>query len=192
MTKITIRCQAKTEDAFRQIVILTEERAVTCSCNNHTIGLFCAHIDAVVLAGERHMVPTDDRANADKAMSIMAGHLVPPTGWKGSWRSQMAWRGLSKPRNVINHKDFYGDDYNDRPSICFTGQGPIPRPELLEQARELGWRAVDTVVRGLKVLVAEDPTLNTTKLRDARKKGIPIISYGEYQLLTAEGELIDN
>jgi hypothetical protein len=55
--------------------------------------------------------------------------------------------GLSKPRNVINHKQFYGDDYNQRPGICFTGQGPVPRPELLEQARELGWRAVDTDIR---------------------------------------------
>ncbi len=194
MPIIKVRCQAKTEDTHREIKVDTEKLIATCSCNVHNIGLFCAHIDAVLIAGERFMVPVEDHSNADKAMRAIIGHITPPSDWKGSWRSSMRWRGLSKPvdRIVIDHSIAHGEDYYDRPKICFTGTGPLKRKDLLEHARKAGWQAVDDIVIGLKVLVAEDPTLDNNKLRGARKKAIPIISYDEFMLLTAEGELIDS
>ncbi|WP_457812172.1 hypothetical protein [Sinorhizobium meliloti] len=45
---------------------------------------------------------------------------------------------------------------------------------------------------GLKVLVAEDPARDTSKLRTARKRAIPVISYEEWATLTLEGEMVDS
>jgi hypothetical protein len=193
MALIIIRCQAKTEDGFREIKVDIKGLTATCSCNGHVAGAFCAHVDAILVFGERYMVPLDDRIKADKAMQAMLGHIKAPAEWKGSWRSKMVWRGLRQPgdRVYFDHSAVHGDGYYDRPKICFTGNGPMKRAELLEHARTAGWQAVDNIVEGLKVLVAEDPTLDNNKLRGARKKAIPIISYDEYMTLTAEGELVE-
>lgn len=193
MTVIKFWCQAKTEDAHREIKVDTVGLVATCSCKLHQPGHFCAHLDATLIAGERHMVPQDDHAKADKAMVAMAGNIAAPLGWKAAWRNNMSWRGLSKPRIprlLVDHSLEHGDDYYERPKICFTGTGPIKRKDLLEQARVAGWQAVDDVQRGLRVLVAEDPTRDVSKLQKARKQAIPIISYEEWATLTLEGEMI--
>lgn len=137
------------------------------------------------------MVPAEDHAAADRAMKAIAEMVVVPANWKGSWRQNMAWRGLNSPRKyvTIDHTAEHGDDYYERPKVCFTGTGPLPRKELLNLARLSGWQAVDEPQQGLKVLVAEDPTQNTNKLKVARKRGIPIISYEEWSTLTADGEI---
>jgi NAD-dependent DNA ligase len=186
MAILRIRCQAKTEDTFRIIEVDVDNSVATCSCNQQTLGSFCAHIDAVLIAGERYMVPASDHKNADRAMKLMTGYLIAPPDWKGSWRSRMIWRGLSKPRTYVDHTAAHGDDYHDRPTICFTGKGPMSRSDILEHARQSGWKAVDSLIQDLKVLVAEDPTLTTSKLQGARRKGIPVISYDEYLLLNAD------
>jgi len=69
------------------------------------------------------MVPQDDHAKVDKAMVALAGNIAAPLGWKAAWRNNMAWRGLSKPRVLVDHSLEHGDDYYERPKICFTGTG---------------------------------------------------------------------
>ena len=67
-------------------------------------------------------------------------------------------------------------------TYCFTGSGPIPRNELIEHAYNLGHRTTDNANQ-CTVLVAADPTGNSSKLRKARAAGKPIISYEAFMKL---------
>ncbi len=66
-------------------------------------------------------------------------------------------------------------------SVCFSGEAfmdgmPVPRSELEAMARAIGLKPVATVTkRGCGVLVT-DPDSHSTKARNARKWGIPILA----------------
>ena len=189
MAAIKFRCRAKTDDAFRVITVDPGLKAASCDCDGFD-GFFCAHIDATLLAGERFMVPDEDRNLADRAMAIVLGRIPIPFDWKASWRKNNVWRGLSAPRGPrqrADMKDAFGDDYYSRPKVCFTGTGPCSRKDLLQQARDAGWQAVEKFQSEIKLLVAEDPTRNTSKLMQARKLAIPVLSYEEWSELSADG-----
>ena len=62
---------------------------------------------------------------------------------------------------------------------CFTGSGPIPRNELIEHTYNLGHKVTDNANQ-CTVLVAADPTGNSSKLKKARATGKKIISYDEF------------
>jgi len=190
MTEICFRCKSKSTDEFRTITVELKTGEAWCDCDSFTI--ICSHIDATLVAGERHMVPPEDRQIADQAMAATSGKIQIPSDWKGSWRKRSVWRGLAAPRpsrdvNALTKE--FGTDYYARPKVCFTGTGPISRKDLLQVAREAGWQAVDEYQVGLKVLVAEDPTRNTNKLKQARKHAVPILSYEEWANLNSQGEM---
>ena len=194
MTEIRYRCKAKTGNAFRTITVDTKRLIASCDCQGFSDSArsFCSHIDATLIAGERHMIPEDDHNLANQAMSILIGQLSPPENWKSSWRANNVWRGLSlprkpRPRQVKNMKDQFGSNYYSLPKVCFTGKGPISRKLLIQAARESGWQAVDSFQSGIKVLVAEDPTKNTAKLNKAREFSTPILSYDEWETLNLDG-----
>lgn len=188
MTVIRFKCKAKTSEEFR-VISVDDRGTVSCDCESF-IGVFCSHVDATLIAGERFMVPEQDRSLADKAMSLAVGRVAIPSDWRGAWRKNNVWRGLAPPRGPrqsTDLKDEFGGDYYSRPKVCFTGNGPVGRKELLQAARETGWQAVDDFQSGIKVLVAEDPTKNTNKLKQARKLGVPILSYDEWTRLNSDG-----
>jgi len=186
---LSFRCKSKTEDEFRVIKVDPIRRTVICDCNGFD-GTICSHIDATLLAGERFMVPEADHTTADRASKLVAGSIVVPNDWRGAWRKNNVWRGLSVPRGprqTVDMTEEFGDDYYSRPKVCFTGTGPRARRQLLEEARLAGWQAVDDFQSGIKVLVAEDPTKNSNKLKKARQFAVPILSYEEWDTLHVDG-----
>ena len=68
----------------------------------------------------------------------------------------------------------------DRPTICFTGKMPEKRSYYEKLAAERGYRAVDAVTSTLTLLVAADVNDSGTKLRNARKFGVKIVSLPEF------------
>ena len=70
--------------------------------------------------------------------------------------------------------------------ICFTGtvtlgSEPIPRESLERLAERAGFQAVRSVTRsGCDVLVAADVSSASSKTRNARKLGIPVISAADF------------
>lgn len=83
----------------------------------------------------------------------------------------------------------YGADYATRPKVCFTGGGRESRDAMIEAARARGWRAVDSFQADIKVLVAEDPAGDSTKLRRARAAGIAVLSFEEFERLNPDGTM---
>lgn len=176
------RCRSKTEpDLLHTITI--QAKSASCSCDGFD-GIICSHIDATLIAGERAMVPQEDWAVADQAMSAVAGRIVIPPAWKASWRKLLWWRGLSPSRIITIRTGLTGN-----PIVCFTGKIPKPRSEIFEDAVARGWEPVDRPHSQTCVLVAADVEGNSIKLQSAREHGIPILSYEEWQTLTTDGEL---
>ncbi len=73
----------------------------------------------------------------------------------------------------------------EQKTICFTGKMPEKRSFYEKLAAERGYRAVDSVTSGLSLLVAADVNDNSSKLRNARKFGVKIISLDEFSAETA-------
>ena len=184
MRNISFRCVAKTVgNTFRIVSVTWPGPLVTCDCDGFN-QLFCSHIDATLVAGERAMVPNDDWAAADEAMNAVGGLIVLPSDWKGSWRKNMKWRGFasrSSPRRT---------GLTGRPLVCFTGAMPKPRKLPVAEAEAAGWETVDAPHSKIDVLVAADPTGSSNKLKSARQYGIPILAFDEWVSLSVDGELL--
>lgn len=65
-------------------------------------------------------------------------------------------------------------------TICFTGTMSRPRGELQKIAAAHGYVPVDSVTRNTKILVCADPTSGSSKLKNAAKLGVHIISEAEF------------
>ena len=69
---------------------------------------------------------------------------------------------------------------NSGETICFTGAMSRPRGELQKIAAEHGFVPVDSVTRNTKILVCADPSSGSSKLKNAAKLGVRIISEAEF------------
>lgn len=178
---IRIRVQAKTEDAFRIIRYDVYSNELSCSCCTDDYP-FCSHIDAVLIAGERHMVHPEDRETADLLMRDIPPIAIPPD-WKGSWRRNKRWRGI--PVIERTHQTKYADllDVGGGPApvVVFTGQFDVSRNELVAEARLNGWQTAGTTRNDVKFVVASSDLFSSNKVNAARKKGIPVIGLAEWR-----------
>lgn len=182
---LCIRVSAKTSaDDFRTVSVALDGSAISCDCEGFSGG-FCSNIDAVLVAGERAMVHVEDLDFADQAMALVAGRIAIPETWRGSWRRELKWRGLS--REGSRSRQYERAD--GRPRVCFTGAMVGTREEMKAQARENGWETVGAVSKLTDVLVAADPTANSSKLVKARANGTAIVTPEEWKLLMTDGVL---
>lgn len=182
--KIRVASQSEPKK-YRTITVSSDGNSVFCDCDGFdAANTICSHIDAILLAGEREMVFPDDRLVADDAMKVVAGKIHPPSSWKGSWRKNWRWRGLSvRTRRTI--------DPSGKPVVCFTGKMDRQRKELISEAKENGWEAVDSPHKHITLLVAQDPHGKSDKLTHARKDAIPIISLDDWPEAMLHGLLPD-
>jgi len=64
--------------------------------------------------------------------------------------------------------------------VCMTGKGPGKRNELIRIIEELGYEFSNTVTKDLEILICEDVNGKSSKLDNARKNGIKLMSYEEF------------
>ena len=69
------------------------------------------------------------------------------------------------------------------PGICFTGKMPEKRSFYEKLARDNGYTPADSVTAKLALLVAADVNENSSKLKNARKFGVKIVSLDEFMLM---------
>ena len=74
------------------------------------------------------------------------------------------------------------------PTVCFTGKMPEKRSYYENVARKLGMRPVDSVSSSLDLLVTADLESGSSKIRNARKFGIKIITPDEFMKMDNPGE----
>ena len=170
---IVFRCAGR-KDRHAMHVINVGMRTATCSCNGVD---WCSHIDATLVAGERHMVPSEDRRNADRAMRRLKGRIHPPSEWQAAWREDKVWRGLAPPRTGEKERMIW----DGRPTICFVGQGSAGnREEYVDHAASLGWKVVERPTSLTTMVVSSDTEATTARARDARDHGLPIIDHDQW------------
>lgn len=63
--------------------------------------------------------------------------------------------------------------------VCFTGGGPMPRKDLIVSAELSGYKVTENG-NACTVLVTDNTDKMTTKLRKAKDRGIPIVSYDTF------------
>ena len=68
----------------------------------------------------------------------------------------------------------------EKPTVCFTGKMPEKRSFYEKLAAERGYRPVDAVGSTLSLLVAADVNGDGSKLRNARKFGVKVVSLEEF------------
>ncbi|OGV49243.1 MAG: hypothetical protein A2X49_10015 [Lentisphaerae bacterium GWF2_52_8] len=64
--------------------------------------------------------------------------------------------------------------------ICFTGKMPQERSYYEDIARKHGFEPVDSVTKNLSILVAVDISGSSSKLQNARKLGVSVLSLDEW------------
>ncbi len=80
---------------------------------------------------------------------------------------------------------------SELPTVCFTGKMPEKRSYYENVARRLGMRPVDSVNSSLDLLVTADLESGSSKIRNARKFGIRIITPDEFMKMEVSGESSD-
>lgn len=188
MPLISFRCASKTDRGSFYVVAVerSDPPTASCDCPGYD-GAICSHIDATLIAGERAMVPEEDRPKADEAMRVVSGRIRVPGYWKASWRWNYAWRGL--PTRQYGARKVPAVGLSGKPIVCFTGAMPSPRKQLLSEAEKAGWETVDRPHPSITVLVAADPNGGSNKLQFAREHAIPVLTFEDWTNLTVDGEL---
>lgn len=181
---ICIRVKAKTEFGGWRTIKIVDDVDVSCDCDGFKSGI-CSHIDAVLVAGEQAMVHPDDLDIAQREAELLAGLITVPKTWRGTWRRELAWRGIS--RSGLSRRRYIRQ--SDRPLVAFTGCKN--RAAMLVQAKANGWDVTDEPSSYLDVLVAANPTGSSAKLRKARDASIPVVSPDEWEALMTDGVLPD-
>lgn len=170
---ISFRCAGRSDRSEHHVIVVDDARA-ECSC--HGVD-WCSHIDATLLAGERHMVPEEDRAAADLAQRRLRGILRPPAEWQASWREDRVWRGMAPPRSGEAERM----RWDGRPTICFIGTGEAgPRREYVDHAESLGWKVVEKPTPFTTMVVSSAVGLETTRGTDAKRLGLPLIDHEQW------------
>ena len=71
-------------------------------------------------------------------------------------------------------------------TICFTGAMSRPRGELQKIAAAHGFVPVDSVTKSTRILVCADPNSGSSKLKNAAKLGVRVISEAEFWKLVGQ------
>lgn len=179
---LSIRVAAKTAaNEYRVVIVDLAAQSFICDCIG-TENELCAHVDAVIRCGERHMVHPHDRPNADFASASMAAVVVPPPSWKASWQRNKAWRGLPIAERRIPASPPRQRDPS-KPLVAFTGQGPRSRTDYIEDARAYGWEVTNGPSSSLRYLIAGEDQVSNRKLATARRNGTEIVSYENWETI---------
>jgi len=68
-------------------------------------------------------------------------------------------------------------------TICFTGKADKKRSELISEAKKIGYEFINKVSKNLDILVTNDLNSDTSKMKKARKYGVKIITYSDFEAL---------
>ncbi|WP_336979875.1 BRCT domain-containing protein [Altererythrobacter fulvus] len=184
---ISFRVKSWSEPGQLHVVTVGDE--CSCDCTGFALHKFCRHLDAVLVHGERFMVPEEDRPAAEAAMKLAGGSLSAPEGWQASWRRDYAWRGLHRSRPSINPRT------SGKPLVCFTGRlldqngQHRQRDDWEAEAQANGWDTTDDPSPFTDVLVAADPMGSSSKIKKARASNTVIVSAGEWSEIMTDGVL---
>lgn len=123
----------------------------------------------------------------DIVNGLTVGQLMEVNGIGGVMAEKVS-KGLRESREYIHEllKEFSFKEENkteneaSKRTICFTGKSTRPRSEMHKAAIEKGYTPVDSVGKGLAILVLADVNSTSSKAVKARKLGIRLMSEDEF------------
>lgn len=179
---VVFRCSSMSEPGVHHYISVPLDGRVECSCNGVS---WCSHIDATLVAGERHMVPPEDWRAANLAGVIAKGKIGPGEGWKATWRENRRWRGLPTVRSAaalraIQHR---------KPLVSFAGRS-ARRATLEYMSIEHGWEVAGSLVEGCAYLVVPDAASTGASIDTANRRGVPVVTYDDWEIISADTCLI--
>jgi DNA ligase (NAD+) len=98
--------------------------------------------------------------------------------WKSDTANLELFNSLVK---CINFTEEEKMNSANKIGVCATGKGPFTRNELIKKINESqNYFWVDSINDSVKVLLCDDPNDNSSKLIKAKKKGIQLVKYSEF------------
>jgi DNA ligase (NAD+) len=95
------------------------------------------------------------------------------------WRSDDSNRQLfNELTEVLELSEASAKDLKGK--ICMTGKGPDNRNDLIKMIEDMGYEYSTSVTKDLTILICDDVTGNSSKLSNAKKSGIKLMSYEEF------------
>jgi hypothetical protein len=179
---VVFRCSSMSEPGVHHYISVPLDGQVECSCNGVS---WCSHIDATLVAGERHMVPPDDWRAANLAGVIARGKVGPTEDWKATWRENRRWRGLPTVRSAAALRAIQ----RRKPLVAFTGRG-ARRSTLEYMSAEHGWEVSGALVEGCAYLVVPDEEASGASIEAAGRRGVPVVTYEAWEEMSAETCLV--
>ena len=170
---VEFRCASMSEPGTFHTITVPDRGWIQCSCTGEN---WCSHIDATLVAGERHMVPSTDWTAANIAQTLARGRIKAPEDWKGTWRSNRRWRGLPTVRSRAALKALS----HGRPLVALGGRGD-DRKEMEKQSKEDGWEVTRDVVEGCAFLVIPDAGDDGARTATAERRGVPVLTYAQWR-----------
>jgi hypothetical protein len=178
MTDYTFRCASISEEGYFHSIEVPAQGHIQCTCMGQS---WCSHIEATLVAGERHMVPPEDRIIADKAQIAAKGRIGPTAEWKSNWRIHRRWRGLPARQSAAQKLMHLGN-----PVVSIEGR-PTLRRKSLEIAELYEWYVNPRPSKGVLIHVVEDKESTTQAAEHARQLGLMIATHEEWATIAPIG-----
>ena len=179
MKRAVFRCKSMTADEYHHIEVPVQGH-VTCSCRGES---WCSHIEATLVAGERAMVPKEDRVEADRAQVLAKGRIGPPPDWKSNWRNNRRWRGMSMRESNAMTMMRAGT-----PVVSMQGTG-LTKRQSARIAQNNGWGIVPSPVKGVIVHVSDEPE-GDQKREHALSLGIIVLTHEQWPAIAPMGHTL--
>lgn len=170
---VEFRCASMSEPGTYHTISVPDRGWIQCSCTGDS---WCSHIDATLVAGERHMVPSSDWTAANIAQELARGRLRMPDEWRATWRSNRRWRGLPTVRSKAALRALS----HGRPLIALGGRGD-ERREMESISKDDGWEVTRDVVEGCAFLIIPDTGDDGARTATADRRGVPVLTYGQWR-----------
>lgn len=181
MNDYTFRCASISEEGYYHTIQVPAEGHVECTCMGQS---WCSHIEATLVAGERHMVHPDDRAIADRAQIAAKGRIGPTPDWKSNWRLHRRWRGLPQRQSQAQKLMHLGN-----PVVSIEGR-PTLRRQSMDIAEAHEWYVNPRPTKGVLVHVVEDKDSTTHAAEHARQLGLMIATHEEWVTIAQIGRTL--
>ncbi|MAC11080.1 MAG: hypothetical protein CMN74_02375 [Sphingorhabdus sp.] len=179
MKSIVFRCKSMTTDDFHHIQV-PQTGHVMCTCRGES---WCSHIEATLVAGERAMVPEEDRIKADKAQVLAKGRIGPPEDWKSNWRGNRRWRGIGirEPKAMTLLR-------SGVPVVSLQGKGLVRRMSA-RIAQQNGWSIVPAPTKGVIIHVSDEGD-GDPKRDHALSLGITVLTHEQWPSIAPMGHTL--
>lgn len=123
----------------------------------------------------------------DMISSVMVDGLAPIEGF-GEVQTNLINQGIGEIADQLHRFKSLGVRIipHEAPTeggqvVCCTGTCPLfPRKTLKKVLEDKGFTVVDSVTKNTTLLLCDDPDGSSSKLKKARKAGIPIKSYSDF------------